>query len=124
MRPWRRSSSLSSRRPWRPVVDFRQAFDLQDYKLDGTASGEFHLYGEYTRPYGFGRLTIDRGESYGEPFSSASVRFSFERAAAANSTNKDKAVFAAACVAHSKCLLVVCHQSFSDPASDPAPPPK
>lgn len=30
----------------------------------------------------------------GEPFSSASVRFSFERAAAANSTNKDKAVFA------------------------------
>jgi len=30
----------------------------------------------------------------GEPFSSATVRFSFERAAAANSTNKDKAVFA------------------------------
>ncbi len=31
----------------------------------------------------------------GEPFSSATVRFAFERAAAANSTNKDKAVFAA-----------------------------
>lgn len=30
----------------------------------------------------------------GEPFSSESVRYSFERAAAANSTNKDKAVFA------------------------------
>ncbi len=31
----------------------------------------------------------------GEPFSSASVRYSFERAAAADSTNKDKAVFTA-----------------------------
>ena len=31
----------------------------------------------------------------GEAFSSAAVRFSFERAVAANSTNKDKAVFAA-----------------------------
>ena len=30
----------------------------------------------------------------GEPFNAASVKFSFERAAAADSTNKDKAVFA------------------------------
>ena len=34
----------------------------------GTLSGDFHLYGPYTRPFGFGRMTIDDGTAYGEPF--------------------------------------------------------
>jgi peptide/nickel transport system substrate-binding protein len=41
-------------------------------------------------------FTLRSGVNFqnGEPFNAASVRFSFERAAAADSTNKDKAVFA------------------------------
>jgi hypothetical protein len=62
----------------RPVADFLQAFDLGGYPLEGAASGDFHLYGEYERPFGFGRLTIDRGVAYGEPFATASASLRFE----------------------------------------------
>lgn len=64
----------------RPVVDFREAFDLQDYDLEGSLSGDFHVYGEYERPYGFGRLAIDRGTAYGEPFAHAEAALRFEGA--------------------------------------------
>ena len=30
----------------------------------GTLSGDFHVYGPYTRPFGFGRMTIDDGTAY------------------------------------------------------------
>lgn len=61
----------------RPLVDFRQAFELQDYPVDGALSGEIHLYGRYEGPYGFGRLVLDRGTYYDEAFArgTASVRF-------------------------------------------------
>lgn len=62
----------------RPVADLRDAFDLEDYPVDGALSGEFHVYGPYTRPFGFGRMTIDDGVAYDERFTSASARLRFE----------------------------------------------
>jgi hypothetical protein len=62
----------------RAVPDLLEAFNLEDYKVDGVLSGDFHLYGLYTQPYGFGRMTIDRGTAYGEPFSSADAALRFE----------------------------------------------
>jgi hypothetical protein len=55
----------------RPLADFRHAFGLDDYDLEGTASGEFHLYGRYEHPFGFGRMTIDDAVAYGERFERA-----------------------------------------------------
>ena len=55
----------------------RTAFELYDYPVDGALGGEIHLYGKYEGPFGFGRLAIDRGVAYDEPFASgvASLRF-------------------------------------------------
>jgi hypothetical protein len=63
-----------------PVTDFRTAFELHDYPVSGAAGGEFHLYGKYEEPFGFGRLTIDRGTAYDEPFASADASLRFEGA--------------------------------------------
>ena len=41
-------------------------------------SGEYHLYGPYQGPFGFGTLTIDNGIAYGEPFETASGSLRFE----------------------------------------------
>jgi hypothetical protein len=59
-----------------PVEDLRRAFGILDYRVDGVLSGEFHPYGPYLRPFGFGTMTISNGVAYGEPFdqASASVR--------------------------------------------------
>jgi hypothetical protein len=62
----------------RPLVDLREAFDLQDYDVDGMLSGDFHVYGEYERPHGFGSMTIARGIAYDEPFSEATAALQFE----------------------------------------------
>jgi hypothetical protein len=62
----------------RGVADFREAFDLQDYDVDGTLSGDFHVYGDYEGPHGFGRMQIVRGIAYGEPFAEASAALVFE----------------------------------------------
>jgi len=62
----------------RAVADFREAFDLQDYDVDGTLSGDFHVYGEYERPHGFGRMSIVRGVAYDEPFAEAEAALAFE----------------------------------------------
>ena len=37
-----------------------------------------HLYGKYQTPFGFGRLTIDDGVAYGEPFDTATAALRFE----------------------------------------------
>jgi translocation and assembly module TamB len=55
----------------RPISDLRHAFGLDDYNLDGIFSGEFHVFGDYQRPLGFGALTITDGVAYGERFESA-----------------------------------------------------
>jgi hypothetical protein len=62
----------------RPVFDLLDAFDLEDYPVEGVLSGEFHLYGPYTRPFGFGRMTIDDGTAYKERFTTASAGLRFE----------------------------------------------
>jgi hypothetical protein len=62
----------------RDVRDFMEAFDLQDYKIDGELSGDFHLFGDYQGPFGFGRMQIDRGVAYDEPFSEADAGLRFE----------------------------------------------
>ncbi len=62
----------------RPLVDLRHAFELDDYPVEGLVSGEYHLYGKYETPFGFGRLTIDEGVAYGEPFESATAALRFE----------------------------------------------
>src|SRR5688500_410711 len=62
----------------RPISDLREAFDLQDYDIDGTLSGDFHVYGDYEGPNGFGRMQIVRGTAYDEPFSEASAQLVFE----------------------------------------------
>jgi len=62
----------------RPVADLLDAFDLEDYPVSGLLSGDFHVYGPYTRPFGVGQMTIDVGTAYGEPFSTASADLRFE----------------------------------------------
>jgi hypothetical protein len=61
----------------RDLDTLRHAFQLDDWPVSGRLTGEFHLTGEYQRPVGFGAMTIDDGEAYGEPFQrgSASLRF-------------------------------------------------
>lgn len=61
-----------------PVERLRHAFALYDYPVDGTLSGEFHLYGEYENPYGFGSMVIDNGTGYDEPFDRATAALRFE----------------------------------------------
>ena len=62
----------------RPLVDLRHAFQLDDYPVDGLASGEFHIWGKYATPDGFGRLQLDRGTAYGETFDVATANLRFE----------------------------------------------
>ena len=64
----------------RTVKDFLAAFDLEDYGIDGLVSGDFHLYGQYTQPFGFGRLAITQGTAYGEPFAEGAAALRFEGA--------------------------------------------
>jgi hypothetical protein len=62
----------------RPLADLRHAFELDDYPVEGVVSGEYHLYGKYETPFGFGRLAIDDGIAYGEPFETAAASLRFE----------------------------------------------
>ncbi len=64
----------------RPLVDLRHAFNLDDYPIEGTVSGEYQLYGKYQTPFGFGRLNIEKGTAYGETFDSAISSLRFEGA--------------------------------------------
>lgn len=61
-----------------PMKDLRHAFDIDDYEVDGTVSGEYHLYGRYQGPFGFGTMTILNGTAYGEPFERAAGALRFE----------------------------------------------
>jgi hypothetical protein len=62
----------------RSLVDLRHAFELDDYPVEGLASGEYHIWGKYETPDGFGRLQIDDGVAYGEPFETATSNLRFE----------------------------------------------
>ncbi len=62
----------------RPMRDLRHAFELDDWPLDGKVSGEFRLYDKYTRPFGYGRLSITDATAWGEPFERATAPMRFE----------------------------------------------
>jgi hypothetical protein len=62
----------------RPLPDLRHAFQLDEYPLDGLVSGDFHLYGPYERPFGFGNMAIDQGVAYSETFERATSSLRFE----------------------------------------------
>ena len=62
----------------RPLQDLRHAFELDDYPVEGIVSGEYHVYGGYETPFGFGRLLIEKGVAYGETFDSARSSLRFE----------------------------------------------
>ncbi|BCS35199.1 hypothetical protein TBR22_A44260 [Luteitalea sp. TBR-22] len=51
-----------------PLEDLRHAFVLDDYPIDGPVSGDYQLQGDYRALHGFGRLRIERGVAYDEPF--------------------------------------------------------
>ncbi|HXW05366.1 MAG TPA: translocation/assembly module TamB domain-containing protein [Vicinamibacterales bacterium] len=61
-----------------PLADLRHAFELDEYRADGLVSGNFHLFGKYTTPLGYGRMRIDDGVAYGEPFERATAALQFE----------------------------------------------
>jgi TamB, inner membrane protein subunit of TAM complex len=60
------------------LEDLRHAFVLDEWPLEGRLSGEFHLYGKYETPYGFGRLQIDEGSAWHETFETGSASLRFE----------------------------------------------
>jgi hypothetical protein len=62
----------------RPVADLRHAFGLDDYDIDGFFTGEFHVFGDYRAPFGFGQMTVAEGVAYGEPFESATAAVRLE----------------------------------------------
>ncbi len=62
----------------RPVADLRHAFNIDDYRVDGNLSGEFHVFGSYQRPLGFGNLSLTDGTAYGESFQTALAGLRFE----------------------------------------------
>lgn len=64
----------------RSLADLRHAFQLDDYPVDGRLSGEYHLYGKYQTPFGYGNMRIVNGIAYGEPFEQADAALRFEGA--------------------------------------------
>ncbi len=62
-----------------PIREFRHAFLMDDWPVDGLASAELHLYGGYDRPDGFGSLRFDQGVGWKESFewATASLRFEY-----------------------------------------------
>ena len=63
-----------------PLDKLRAAFALYDYPLEGAMSGEFHVFGEYEHPFGFGSMVVEKGIAYDEPFERASAALRFEGA--------------------------------------------
>jgi translocation and assembly module TamB len=62
----------------RDIDSLRHVFQIDDYPVTGRLSGEFHLTGEYVRPFGFGGMTVDDGVAYGEPFEKATASLRFD----------------------------------------------
>jgi len=62
----------------RPMADLKRAFELDDYDMDGVVSGEYHVYGNYETPLGFGKLVVEDGVAYGETFDTMTSALRFE----------------------------------------------
>lgn len=63
-----------------PIAEFRHAFEMDDWPVDGLASAELHLYGGYDRPDGFGSLRFDQAVAWDESFDWATAGLRFEYA--------------------------------------------
>ena len=63
-----------------PIREFRHAFLMDDWPVDGLTSTELHLYGGYDRPDGFGSLRFDQGVGWDESFEYATASLRFEYA--------------------------------------------
>ena len=74
----------------RPMADLKRAFELDDYDMDGLVSGEYHVYGDYETPLGFGRLLVEDGVAYGETFESMSSALRFEGTGVRLDTIRDR----------------------------------
>ncbi|MEX2273646.1 MAG: translocation/assembly module TamB domain-containing protein [Vicinamibacterales bacterium] len=61
-----------------PMADLRHAFMLDEWPVDGRVTGEYHLYGNYETPHGFGRVSIADGVAWDEPFDRATASLRFE----------------------------------------------
>lgn len=61
-----------------PMVDLRHAFLLDDWPVEGRLSGEYHLYGHYETPHGFGTVQLVDGVAWDEPFDRATASLRFE----------------------------------------------
>lgn len=63
-----------------PIREFRHAFLMDDWPVDGLASAQVHLWGGYDRPDGFGSLRFDDGVGWKESFDYATATMRFEYA--------------------------------------------
>ena len=71
----------------RPMADLRHAFELDDWPVEGSVSGEYHLYGNYETPFGVRpRSSIDRGRRVRRDVRHAPARRCASRAPASGST--------------------------------------
>ena len=62
-----------------PLKDFREAFDLDDWPVEGVVeSADIRLDGPYHGPVGAGALRIDRGAAWGETFETVSGDLTFD----------------------------------------------
>jgi hypothetical protein len=61
-----------------PISVLRHAFELDRYPVDGIASGEFHVFGNYRAPLGYGTMEVENGSAYGESFESATASVGLE----------------------------------------------
>jgi hypothetical protein len=61
-----------------PLTDFKAAFHLSTWPVNGTASATLDLHGPYHEPAGTGTLRIDQGTAWDEPFDVATADLSFE----------------------------------------------
>jgi autotransporter translocation and assembly factor TamB len=64
----------------RPLKDLRHAFELDEWPVEGLLSGEYHLSGRYTRPYGFGNVALREMTAWSEPFDGGTCTLRFEGA--------------------------------------------
>ena len=61
-----------------PVKDFKAAFNLSTWPVEGTASASLDLHGPYKTLTGTGTLEIDQGSAWQEPFDTATAKLTFE----------------------------------------------
>lgn len=61
-----------------PLTDFRHAFELDDWPVEGRTFADIRIYGQYEGPEGFGLMRVTPGSAWEEPFETFSTRLSFE----------------------------------------------